>query len=80
VLAPDRCDELSLSEIAIRCGRVKRDGNGYAVNGDTSWLGRRIGQLPDGGADSSTPWVHTDTLALIARRGLGVAPVEVELD
>jgi hypothetical protein len=25
------------------------------------------------------PWVHSDTLALIARDGLGVAPREVEL-
>jgi hypothetical protein len=70
--------ELSMSEIAMRCGRVKRDRRGSG-SGETSWLARRIGQLPEGGEDRPTPWVHSDVLALIAREGLGVAPHEVEL-
>jgi hypothetical protein len=69
---------LSMSEIAIRCGRVKRDRRGKE-SGETSWLVRRIGLLPEGGRDTPTPWVHSDVLALIARRGLGVSPREVEL-
>jgi len=70
--------ELSMSEIAMRCGRVKRDRRGR-LSGETSWLARRIGQLPEGGEDQPTPWVHSDTLALIARDGLGISPNEVEL-
>ncbi|HEX4564913.1 MAG TPA: hypothetical protein VH115_10690 [Solirubrobacteraceae bacterium] len=70
---------LSLSEIAIRCGRVKRDVRG-GVSGETSWLGRRLGVLPEGGRAAPTPWIHTEVLALIARRGLGVSPREVEPD
>jgi hypothetical protein len=70
--------ELSMSEIAMRCGRVKRDRRGR-LSGETSWLARRIGQLPEGGEDQPTPWVHSDTLALIAREGLGMSPNEVEL-
>jgi len=70
--------ELSMSEIAIRCGRVKRDRRGR-VSGETSWLARRIGQLPEGGEARPTPWVHSDTLALIARDGLAINPNEVEL-
>jgi hypothetical protein len=69
---------LSMSEIATRCGRVKRDKRGRE-SGETSWLARRIGQLPEGGAERPTPWVHSDVLALIARDGLGVSPREVEL-
>ena len=67
-----------MSEIAIRCGRIKRDRRGN-VSGETSWLARRIGLLPEGGGDEPTPWVHSDVLALIARDGLGVSPREVEL-
>jgi hypothetical protein len=70
--------ELSMSEIAIRCNRVKRDKRG-ALSGETSWLARRIGQLPEGGAKEPRPWVHTDVLAVIARDGLGLTPSEVEL-
>ncbi len=70
--------DLSMSEIAIRCGRVKHDAHGN-TSGETSWLGRRLGLLPEGGKSSPTPWIHTDVLALIARRGLGVPPREVEL-
>jgi hypothetical protein len=69
---------LSMSEIAIRCGRVKRDCNGNE-SGETSWLARRLGLLPEGGKDRPTPWVHSDVLALIAREGIGVSPREVEL-
>ncbi len=71
-------EELSMSEIAIRCGRVKRDGRGN-VSGETSWLGRRLGLLPDSGQSAPTPWIHSDVLALIARRGLAISPREVEL-
>jgi len=69
---------LSMSEIAIRCGRVKRDCRGNE-SGETSWLARRLGILPEGGRTAPTPWVHSDVLALIARCGLGVSPREVEL-
>ena len=69
---------MSLSEIALRCGRIKRDCRGN-VSGETSWLARRIGRLPEGGKPSPTPWVHTSTLALIAREGLRLSPREVEL-
>jgi hypothetical protein len=78
VLAAVRDDELTMSEIAIRCGRFRRDPNGWAI-GETSWLGRRIGILCESGKSSPTPWVSSDVLALIARRGLGIAPREVEL-
>ncbi|HEY2140622.1 MAG TPA: hypothetical protein VGG98_01025 [Solirubrobacteraceae bacterium] len=69
---------LSMSEIAIRCGRVKRDSKGNE-SGETSWLARRLGILPEGGASTPTPWIHSDVLALIARSGLGLSPREVEL-
>lgn len=69
---------LSMSEIAMRCGRSKRDARG-ALSGETSWLARRLGLLPEGGERLPTPWVHSDVLALIAREGLGVSPREVEL-
>lgn len=78
VLAATRRDGLSMSEIAMRCGRRKHDANG-AESGETSWLARRIGALPEGGQDTPTPWVHSDVLALIARDGLGLAPCEVEV-
>jgi hypothetical protein len=69
---------LSMSAIATRCGRVKRSRNG-SESGETSWLARRIGQLPEAGKNRPTPWVHSDVLALIARDGLGISPHEVEL-
>jgi hypothetical protein len=69
---------LSMSEIALRCGRVKYDSRGNA-SGETSWLARRVGILPEGGEREPTPWVHSDVLALIARNGLGISPREVEL-
>jgi hypothetical protein len=78
VLATMTREELSMSEIAARCGRVKRDSRGNE-SGETSWLARRLGMLPEGGQDSPTPWIHSDVLGLISRRGLGVSPREVEL-
>jgi hypothetical protein len=68
----------SMSEIALRCGRLKSDRNGNR-SGETSWLARRIGQMPEAGRARPTPWVHSDTLALIARDGLDLSPREVEL-
>jgi hypothetical protein len=73
-----RTQGLSLSEIAFRCGRVKRDCKGNA-SGETSWLARRVGIAPESGGGVPTPWIHSEVLALIARRGLGVSPREVEL-
>jgi hypothetical protein len=70
--------QVSMSEIAMRCGRIKHDKRGNQ-SGETSWLARRIGQLAEGGQDSPTPWVHTDVLARIARDGLGASPREIEL-
>jgi hypothetical protein len=70
--------ELSMSEIAIRCGRIKRDRRGNE-SGETSWLARRLGLLPEAGQAAPTPWIHSDVLALIARRGLGLSPREVEV-
>ena len=70
--------ELTMSEIAVRCERMKRDRRGN-LSGETSWLARRIGALPEGGEAEPTPWVHTDTLGLIARDGLGLNPNEVEV-
>ena len=68
----------SLSAIAMSCGRVKRDRRGNG-SGETSWLARRVGLLPSSPGARPNPWVHSDTLALIAREGLGIAPREVEL-
>jgi hypothetical protein len=73
-----RLGVLSMSEIALRCGRAKRNARGN-ISGKTSWLARRIGQMPEGGEDRPSPWIHTDVLALIARDGLGISPHEVEL-
>jgi hypothetical protein len=70
---------LSLSAIATRCGRVKHDAAGNE-SGETSWLARRLGMLPEGGRSEPTPWIHTDVLALIARHGLGLSPREVEVE
>jgi hypothetical protein len=78
VLAKVSRGEASMSELAMRCGRLKRDCRGNTT-GETSWLARRIGLLPEGGQAQPTRWVHSDVLALIARAGLGVAPREVEL-
>jgi len=68
----------SFSAIAMACGRVKQDRRGNG-SGETSWLARRVGLLPSTPGVGPNPWVHSDTLALIARDGLGLAPREVEL-
>lgn len=78
VLDHVRVRRTSMSEIAIRCGRVKQDRRGN-VNGETSWLARRIGLLPEARRARPTPWVHSDVLGLIARDGLGISPMEAEL-
>lgn len=78
VVATVERDALSMSEIAMRCARVKRDAAGNE-SGETSWLARRLGLLPEGGRETPTRWIHTDVLALIARDGLGVSPREVEV-
>jgi hypothetical protein len=78
VLRAVRDERSSMSEIAMRCGRVKRDCRGNQ-SGETSWLARRVGLLAEGGQGSPTPWVHSDVLGLIAWRGLGISPREVEL-
>jgi hypothetical protein len=70
--------ELTLSAIAQRCGRLKRDHRGNS-SGETSWLARRIGEMPEGNGNL-TPWIHSNTLALIARDGLGRDPHEVEVE
>ncbi len=70
--------DTSMSEIALRCGVVKRDRRGR-VSGETSWLARRIGIMPEGGETEITPWIHSDVLATIARKGLGISPREVEV-
>lgn len=69
---------LSLSAIALACGRAKLDRRGRH-SGETSWLARRVGLLPDDSGRRPNPWVHSDVLAVIARDGLGIAPHEVEL-
>jgi hypothetical protein len=73
-----RLGALTLGEIAVRCGRVRSDCPSGS-SGEASWVARRIGELPEGGAEKPCPWIHTDVLALIARDGLGVSPHEVEL-
>ena len=69
---------ISLSAIAMACGRIKHDRRGNG-SGETSWLARRVGLLPSSPGAPPNPWVHSDTLALIARDGLGIAPREVEM-
>jgi hypothetical protein len=78
VLSMTESQGLSLSEIAVRCGRIKRDRAGNE-SGETSWLARRVGLLAEGGRETPTPWIHSDVLALIARDGLGMSPREVEV-
>ena len=69
---------ISMSEIALRCGVVKRDRRGK-VSGETSWLARRIGIMPEGGEKAITPWIHSEVLGSIARKGMRISPREVEL-
>ena len=54
VLSAVRTQGLSMSEVAIRCGRVKYDSRGKA-SGETSWLARRIGLSPEGGERTPRP-------------------------
>jgi hypothetical protein len=77
-LAAVESGRLSMGEIALRCGRAKRCRNGK-LNGETSWLARRLGLRAESGATRPSPWIHSDVLALIARAGIGVSPCEVEL-
>jgi hypothetical protein len=70
-------DGLSLSQIATRCGRPKSRRAQPHV-GDTSWLGRRIGLLPEARREEPSPWIDADVLAVIARDGLGIDPRHVE--
>jgi hypothetical protein len=70
--------ETSMSQIALRCGIVKRDRRGK-ISGETSWLARRIGIMSEGGETAITPWIHSEVLGAIARKGLRVSPREVEL-
>jgi hypothetical protein len=77
-LATAAAQDLSMSEIALRCGRVKHDARGRE-SGETSWLARRLGLAPEGSGSTPSPWIHTDVLALIARHGLGISPREAEL-
>lgn len=69
---------VSYSQIAMLCGRIKRDARGN-LSGETSWLARRLGVAPEGGKSAPTPWIHSDVLALIARHGLKISPREAEL-
>jgi hypothetical protein len=69
---------VTMGDIAARCGRLRREPPGGRT-GDSSWLARRIGVMPEGGQEKPCPWVHIDVLALIARNGLGICPREVEL-
>lgn len=69
--------DMTMSEIALRCGRIKRDRRGR-LSGQTSWLARRVGLMPESDG-RLVRWIHSDVLALIARQGLGLAPREVEL-
>lgn len=78
VLQATTSGRLTMSEIALRCGIVKRDRRGRR-SGETSWLARRVGLMPEGGAAHVTPWIHSDVLALIAREGLRMSPHEVEV-
>jgi hypothetical protein len=71
--------ELTLSEIAISCGRLRRRSQDCS-RPDTTWVRRRIGDACDTTTGRPTAWVSSDVLALIAREGLGVDPREVEVD
>lgn len=71
-------ERVTMSEIALRCGRLKHDSRG-GVSGETTWLARRLGLVGERGSCAPTPWIQSDVLALIARRGLGIAPREVEV-
>src|SRR4029077_9852313 len=62
VLDAVRDDGVSLSAIAMACGRVKHDQRGNG-SGETSWLARRVGLVATPASGRPNPWVHSDTLA-----------------
>jgi hypothetical protein len=76
VLAIVERGDLSMSEIAMRCGHVKRDRKGNRC-GETSWLARRLGLMTETGRARPTAWIRSDVLATIAA-ALGLNPGEVE--
>lgn len=69
--------EVTLSEVAIRCGHVKRGRNGNE-SGETSWLTRRVGLKPELLGEPPSPWIESRVLAQIAI-ALGLNPCEVEM-
>lgn len=69
--------EVTMSEVAMRCGHVKRDRDGNEC-GETNWPARRVGLMPDGCDHAPSPWIHSRVLGEIAR-ALGLNPGEVEL-
>lgn len=77
VLAATAGGQATLSQIAIACGHTKLAPDGHRV-GETTWLKRRIGIRGDGTGAPPTPWIDQRVLELIAIRGLGLAPIEVE--
>jgi hypothetical protein len=73
-----RFGTVTMSDIAARCGRFRSGAPGNG-GGDSTWLARRIGEVPESGEQRPCPWIRSELLALIARDGLGVNPREVEL-
>ena len=70
----------SFSEIAAACGMQLSDLVRPSEKcGDSSWLKRRLGLMADSGNHAPSPWIRSDVLATIAREGLQVAPMEVEV-
>ena len=59
--------DLSMSEIAMRCGKIRCDARGKA-SGETSWLARRLGIAPEGGRE------HADAVDPHRRAGADRAP------
>ncbi len=69
---------MTMSEIALRCGIVKRDRHGNP-SGETSWLARRVGLMPEGGARSTNSLDPQRRACRNRASGLGISPREVEL-
>ena len=69
---------VTLSDLAACCGRTKRTKKGE-VSGETSWLQRRLGIMPDVGKKAPGVWVHSEVLGLVCR-SLGLEPRDVEVD
>jgi hypothetical protein len=61
--------ELTWAQIAHRCGQCA-----HKQGGDSTWVQRRLGLKPDGGALTTSPWTLHSVLARIAREGLGLDP------